>query len=157
MSTPDQPSSNPKSSPQDDENGSPGQEDGPVRLTEKEKKKNHIISEQKRREAIRAGFDRLCELVPGLEGQGRSEGHVLQETVKFMRQQLIERRELVDLAVAQGQHVRENLYEPLEILKRLEKDEHEEALWNDQNGYGAQENDQSGNAAQGKVPNGYGN
>jgi hypothetical protein len=33
--------------------------------------------------AIREGFDRLTELVPGLEGQGRSESIVLQKTVDF--------------------------------------------------------------------------
>ncbi|GAE00255.1 conserved hypothetical protein [Paecilomyces variotii No. 5] len=65
------------------------------RLTEQEKKNNHIASEQKRRAAIREGFDRLTELVPGLEGQGRSESIVLKKTVEFMRAQLQERRDLV--------------------------------------------------------------
>ena len=65
------------------------------RLTEQEKKNNHIASEQKRRAAIREGFDRLTELVPGLEGQGRSESVVLKNTVEFMRQKLQERRELI--------------------------------------------------------------
>lgn len=65
------------------------------RLTEQEKKTNHIASEQKRRAAIREGFDRLTELVPGLEGQGRSEGVVLKKTVDYMRLQLQERQELI--------------------------------------------------------------
>jgi heteromeric Ino2p/Ino4p transcription factor len=65
------------------------------RLTEQEKKSNHIASEQKRRAAIREGFDRLTELVPGLEGQGRSESVVLKKTVEFMRQKQQERRELI--------------------------------------------------------------
>lgn len=65
------------------------------RLTDKEKKNNHIASEQKRRAAIREGFDRLTELVPGLEGQGRSESVVLKKTVDFLRLQLEERRELL--------------------------------------------------------------
>ncbi|KAK8000305.1 hypothetical protein PG990_012905 [Apiospora arundinis] len=65
-----------------------GQGDEKPRLTEEEKKQNHIASEQKRRQAIRDGFDRLCELVPGLEGQGRSEGLVLKRTVEYMREQL---------------------------------------------------------------------
>lgn len=47
------------------------------RLTEAEKKQNHIISEQKRRQAIRQGFDRLASMTPGMEGQGRSEATVL--------------------------------------------------------------------------------
>ncbi|KAK2784941.1 hypothetical protein FQN53_008127 [Emmonsiellopsis sp. PD_33] len=66
------------------------------RLTEQEKKNNHIASEQKRRAAIREGFDRLTELVPGLEGQGRSEGVVLRKTVDFMQLKLQERRDLVE-------------------------------------------------------------
>jgi hypothetical protein len=70
-----------------------------------------IYVEQKRREAIRAGFDRLCELVPGLEGQGRSEGLVLKRTVDYMREQLIRRRELVMELEARGEHVSERLKE----------------------------------------------
>lgn len=65
------------------------------RLTEQEKKNNHIASEQKRRAAIREGFDRLTELVPGLEGQGRSESIVLSKTVDFIRSKLREREELI--------------------------------------------------------------
>ncbi|KAL2756748.1 hypothetical protein ACRALDRAFT_1092882 [Sodiomyces alcalophilus JCM 7366] len=79
------------------------------RLTEAEKKQNHIASEQKRRQAIREGFDRLTELVPGLEGQGRSEGLVLQRTVKYMREQLDERRTLIDRIEAAGGHVDDNI------------------------------------------------
>ncbi|EER26847.1 hypothetical protein D8B26_005605 [Coccidioides posadasii str. Silveira] len=66
------------------------------RLTEQEKKNNHIASEQKRRAAIREGFDRLTELVPGLAGQGRSEGMVLRKTVDFIRVKLQERQELIE-------------------------------------------------------------
>ncbi len=51
--------------------------------------------EQKRRQAIREGFDRLTELVPGLEGQGRSEGLVLKRTVEYMREQISERQEMI--------------------------------------------------------------
>lgn len=58
---------------------------------------------------IRAGFDRLCELVPGLEGQGRSEGVVLKRTVDYMKVQLIRRRELVMAAEARGEFVSEEL------------------------------------------------
>ncbi|KAF9875809.1 helix-loop-helix DNA-binding domain-containing protein [Colletotrichum karsti] len=77
------------------------------RLTEAEKKQNHIASEQKRRQAIREGFDRLTELVPGLEGQGRSEGLVLKRTVEFMRDQLAERQALVDRIESTGAEVDE--------------------------------------------------
>ena len=54
------------------------------------------MTEQKRRQAIREGFDRLTELVPGLEGQGRSEGLVLKRTVEYMREQLVERQAMID-------------------------------------------------------------
>lgn len=69
-------------SPTDAQNGGAGLEGmrkSPprARLTEQEKKNNHIASEQKRRNAIRDGFDKLTELIPGCEGQGRSEGMVL--------------------------------------------------------------------------------
>ncbi|KAF2091295.1 helix-loop-helix DNA-binding domain-containing protein, partial [Saccharata proteae CBS 121410] len=66
------------------------------RLTEEEKKNNHIASEQKRRQAIRQGFDRLAAIVPGMEGQGRSEAIVLEATVKYMKEQYEEQRRLVE-------------------------------------------------------------
>lgn len=62
-------------------------------------------TEQKRRQAIREGFDRLTELVPGLEGQGRSESIVLKKTVDHMRAQLEERRRLVERIEALGGNV----------------------------------------------------
>lgn len=68
-------------------------------------------TEQKRREAIRAGFDRLCDLVPGLEGQGRSEGIVLKRTVAYIREELAKRRDLVLAAEARGEHVPDELRE----------------------------------------------
>lgn len=63
------------------------------------------FSEQKRRQAIREGFDRLTELVPGLEGQGRSEGLVLQRTVRYMREQLEERKAMIEKIEAEGGQV----------------------------------------------------
>ncbi|EKG18201.1 hypothetical protein MPH_04590 [Macrophomina phaseolina MS6] len=80
---------------------SAGQPEKP-RLTEEEKKNNHIASEQKRRQAIRQGFDRLASIVPGMEGQGRSEAIVLDATVKYMREQYAEQQRLVDAARAKG-------------------------------------------------------
>lgn len=64
--------------------------------------------EQKRRQAIREGFDRLTELVPGLEGQGRSESVVLKKSVDYMRAQLEERRNLVAKIESLGGHVDES-------------------------------------------------
>ncbi|MCJ1373986.1 hypothetical protein MMC20_005216 [Loxospora ochrophaea] len=80
-----------------------------ARLTEQEKKNNHIASEQKRRAAIREGFDRLTELVPGLEGQGRSEGLVLARTVEYAREKVEERRMLVDEVERRGGSVEDQL------------------------------------------------
>lgn len=75
------------------------------RLTDQEKKSNHIASEQKRRAAIREGFDRLTELVPGLEGQGRSESIVLQKTVDFIHVKLQERHDLIAEIESKGGRV----------------------------------------------------
>lgn len=69
------------------------------RLTEQEKKNNHIASEQKRRQAIREGFDRLAEIVPGMKGQGRSEAQMLTATVDEMRKQLDEKARLRTIAM----------------------------------------------------------
>lgn len=66
-------------------------------------------AEQKRRQAIREGFDRLTELVPGLEGQGRSESVVLKKTVDYMRAQLAERRRLVGRIEELGGGVEEGM------------------------------------------------
>lgn len=65
------------------------------RLSEQEKKNNHIASEQKRRAAIREGFDELAALIPGMKGQGRSEAIVLEGTAKFIRELLAERWRLM--------------------------------------------------------------
>lgn len=70
-----------------------------------------ITAEQKRRQAIREGFDRLTELVPGLEGQGRSEGLVLKRTVDYMRQQLDEREAMIGQIEGAGGQVDPKLKE----------------------------------------------
>ncbi|KAF1971652.1 hypothetical protein BU23DRAFT_569810 [Bimuria novae-zelandiae CBS 107.79] len=72
------------------------------RLTEAQKKENHIRSEQKRREAIRDGFDRLASIVPGMEGQGRSEAVVLDATLQHMRDQINKRKQLIETGKAKG-------------------------------------------------------
>lgn len=81
------------------------------RLTEEQKRQNHITSEQKRRQAIRDGFDKLAALVPGLEGQGRSEGHVLNVSVQHILDKLAERRTLVEQIEARGGTVPSELKE----------------------------------------------
>src|SRR5205807_9287469 len=72
------------------------------RLSEQEKKNNHIASEQKRRQAIRDGFDRLASIVPGMEGQGRSEAVVLEATLPLMREKIEERQQIIHDAQAKG-------------------------------------------------------
>jgi hypothetical protein len=72
------------------------------RLTAEQKKKNHIESEKKRREAIRAGFEKLAEIVPGVQGQARSEAVVLQATVAYLREQLAKKEALKDQAMENG-------------------------------------------------------
>ena len=52
-----------------------------------------------------------CDLVPGLEGQGRSEGLVLKRTVDFMREQMEVRRQLIQEREARGEVVDEKLKE----------------------------------------------
>lgn len=65
----------------------------------------YAAPEQKRRQAIREGFDRLTELVPGLEGQGRSESIVLKKTVDYMRAQMEERKKLISQLEGMGGNV----------------------------------------------------
>lgn len=68
-----------------------------------------FLKEQKRRQAIRDGFDKMASIVPGLEGQGRSEGHVLNVSVQFILEQIQERRRLVEQVEARGGVVSDEL------------------------------------------------
>jgi heteromeric Ino2p/Ino4p transcription factor len=107
------------------------------RLTEAQKKENHIRSEQKRREAIREGFDRLASIVPGMEGQGRSEAVVLEATIKYMREKIVERQRI--MADAQAQGIDTSAWDlPKETLDacnaQLQRTRDEEAQMNDMNG-----------------------
>lgn len=72
------------------------------RLSEQEKKNNHIQSEQKRRQAIREGFDELAELIPGFKGQGRSEAIVLEGATLHVKKLLAERYRLMTKASEKG-------------------------------------------------------
>ncbi|KAL4867717.1 hypothetical protein BDV12DRAFT_170950 [Aspergillus spectabilis] len=53
-------------------------------LTEEQKRSNHILSEQKRRNLIRKGFDDLCILVPGLKGGGFSKSAMLTQAADWL-------------------------------------------------------------------------
>ena len=72
------------------------------RLTQDQKKKNHIESEKKRREAIRGGFEALSNIIPGTQGQARSEAVVLQRTVQYLKEELAKKEELWQDAKARG-------------------------------------------------------
>jgi heteromeric Ino2p/Ino4p transcription factor len=102
------------------------------RLTEAQKKENHIRSEQKRREAIREGFDRLASIVPGMEGQGRSEAVVLDATVKYLREQIVVRNQIIADAQTRGidtsgWELSEQTVQACEAqLKRVQEEEHQQ-------------------------------
>ncbi|KAL3469878.1 hypothetical protein BJX99DRAFT_240440 [Aspergillus californicus] len=53
-------------------------------LTEEQKRSNHILSEQKRRNLIRTGFEDLCTLVPGLKGGGFSKSAMLTQAADWL-------------------------------------------------------------------------
>ncbi|PYI08556.1 HLH transcription factor [Aspergillus sclerotiicarbonarius CBS 121057] len=55
-------------------------------LTEEQKRNNHILSEQKRRNLIRQGFDDLCTLVPGLKGGGFSKSAMLTQAADWLEE-----------------------------------------------------------------------
>jgi heteromeric Ino2p/Ino4p transcription factor len=97
------------------DDGSSGANNKP-RLTEHEKRANHIASENKRRNAIREQFDRIASMVPGMEGQGKSEGRCLEAMVKYAKDQLRERERLIGEIERRGGNVRE---EDKEVLKAV--------------------------------------
>lgn len=53
-------------------------------LTEEQKRTNHILSEQKRRNLIKQGFDELCSLVPELRGGGFSKSAMLVQAANWL-------------------------------------------------------------------------
>ncbi|KAK2752156.1 hypothetical protein FQN55_008046 [Onygenales sp. PD_40] len=53
-------------------------------LTEEQKRTNHILSEQKRRNLIKQGFDDLCSLVPELHGGGFSKSTMLIQAAEWL-------------------------------------------------------------------------
>ena len=53
-------------------------------LTEEQKRNNHILSEQKRRNLIKRGFDDLHDLVPEIRNGGLSKSSVLMEAGNFL-------------------------------------------------------------------------
>ncbi len=53
-------------------------------LTEEQKRSNHILSEQKRRNLIKLGFEDLCKLVPELKGGGFSKSAMLLQAADWL-------------------------------------------------------------------------
>ena len=64
------------------------------RLTDAEKKANHVASEQKRRQKIRDAYTRIARMVPGAEGKERSEEALLRLYLAYVKE-LMERRQLL--------------------------------------------------------------
>ncbi|KNE63344.1 hypothetical protein AMAG_08483 [Allomyces macrogynus ATCC 38327] len=84
-----------------------GRKSNRVLLTDEVKKRNHIASEQKRRQNIRHGFDLLMRLVPGLAALPRSESVILHRTTAYLQQLLDDharlKRRAIELQVALGE------------------------------------------------------
>jgi hypothetical protein len=77
-----------------DHSPSDGQKAGRENLTEEQKRNNHILSEQKRRNLIKQGFDDLCELVPDLKGGGYSKSAMLVQAADWLENMLKGNEEL---------------------------------------------------------------
>lgn len=66
----------------------PGSKAARENLSEEQKRTNHILSEQKRRNLIRQGFDDLCSLVPSLRGGGFSKSAMLTQAADWLEELL---------------------------------------------------------------------
>jgi heteromeric Ino2p/Ino4p transcription factor len=86
------------------QNGSAQQAPPPrkSRLSEAEKKANHVTSEQKRRQKIRDAYLRISQIVPGAEGKERSEEALLRLYLNHVRHLTDERRLLISLVEQEG-------------------------------------------------------
>jgi hypothetical protein len=79
---------------------------GRENLTEEQKRTNHILSEQKRRNLIKQGFDDLCALVPELNGGGFSKSTMLIQAAEWLEDLLRGNEQLkAQLAELKGQSV----------------------------------------------------
>ena len=81
----------------------PGGRKGPRQnLTEDQKKKNHIGSEQRRRDAIKLAYDRLKEIVPSLRTEDVSRSTRVDRAVQWLEELLAGNEELKRLLSAAG-------------------------------------------------------
>lgn len=83
---------------------------GSRQLTDAEKKRHHIESEHRRREQIRATFDRLVDIVPDLEPkEKRSELVVINKTSEYIKKLRAENAQMMEEADKLGITVPEEL------------------------------------------------
>lgn len=75
------------------------------RLTDEQKKTNHITSEQNRRNFLRQQFDRLSEMVPGTRGKARSEAVVLEKLVDYGHSQIEDGQRMIEEIERRGGYV----------------------------------------------------
>jgi heteromeric Ino2p/Ino4p transcription factor len=76
---------------------------GGTGLTLKQKKENHIMSENRRRAQIRSTFDRLVELVPQLDAsESRSELAILAKTSNYIEHLRSENKRLEKIQKERG-------------------------------------------------------
>lgn len=81
-----------------------------VFLSEEERKKHHIESEHKRRQAIRDAFNKLVELVPELTpNDNRSEVLILNKSADYLNVLFKEQKSLVEQLEAKGLDIDEKL------------------------------------------------
>ena len=83
------------------------QKSGRDNLTDEQKRSNHILSEQKRRNLIKQGFADLCELVPELQGGGFSKSAMLTQAAEWLEDLIQDNESIRQRLAAMKQRVRE--------------------------------------------------
>lgn len=79
------------------------------RLTEAEKKANHVASEQKRRQKIREAYARMARIIPGAEGKERSEEALLRLYLAYVKELKEQRQLLIGMVESEGGVVEDEL------------------------------------------------
>lgn len=79
------------------------------RLTEAEKRANHVASEQKRRQKIRDAYLRISHIVPGAEGKERSEEALLRLYLDYVKNLTEQRQLLIRMVESEGAFVEDEL------------------------------------------------
>lgn len=81
-------------------------------MTDQEKKANHIRSERKRRDNVRAGMIKLSHMIPGAHELFKSEIKMVDAYTKYVEQLLVERQAMVQRLEDKGSFVEEHLKNP---------------------------------------------